>query len=101
MGKTQSRLCIMATASKTPFTEIKSITEGVLREINVEHGLDASDLPVFVDGRGADIIYEGEKIGFFGEMAPSVVVGYEITHPIMFAEIDLEPILANKRSTLF
>ena len=100
-GKTQSRLCIMATASKTPFTEIKSITEGVLREINVEHGLDASDLPVFVDGRGADIIYEGEKIGFFGEMAPSVVVGYEITHPIMFAEIDLEPIIANKRSTLF
>ena len=34
-------------------------------------------------------------------MAPSVVVGYEITHPIMFAEIDLEPIIANKRSTLF
>ena len=34
-------------------------------------------------------------------MAPSVVVGYEITHPIIFMEIDLEPIVALKKDTLF
>lgn len=99
--KTQSRLCIMATASRTPFTEIKSITEGVLNEMNVEYGLEPCNLKTFVDGRGAYIVYDGERIGFFGEMAPATVVGYEITHPIMFAEIDLEPIIAKKKNTLF
>ena len=37
----------------------------------------------------------------FGEMAPAVVVGYEITHPIVFMEIDLDPIVAGKKDTLF
>lgn len=99
--KTQSRLCIMATASKTPFTEIKSITEGVLNEMNVEFDVESCDLRTFVDGRGAYIVHDGTRIGFFGEMSPSIVVGYEITHPIMFAEIDLEPIISKKKNTLF
>jgi len=34
-------------------------------------------------------------------MAPSVVVGYSITHPIGYCEIDLEPIIAKKKDTLF
>jgi hypothetical protein len=34
-------------------------------------------------------------------MNPQVVVDYEITHPIMFAEIDLEGIIAGHKGTLF
>ena len=34
-------------------------------------------------------------------MAPAVVVGYEITHPIMFMEMDLEPIIGERKDTLF
>ncbi len=99
--KTELHLCAMATASKVPFTEIKSWTESVLREAGVEYTLGPSDLPTFVPGRGAEIISEGKRIGLFGEMAPSVVVGYSITHPIGYCEIDLEPIIAKKKDTLF
>ncbi len=99
--KTELHLCAMATASKVPFTEIKSWTESVLREAGVEYTLGPSDLPTFVPGRGAEVISDGRRIGLFGEMAPSVVVGYSITHPIGYCEIDLEPIISKKKDTLF
>ena len=98
---TQPRLCAMVTASKTSFTEIKSLTESVLREMGLRYTLEPCNLPTFVPGRGARIMMDGKEIGMFGEMAPSVVVGYEITHPIIFMEIDLEPIVALKKDTLF
>ena len=99
--KVQAHLCAMVTASKTSFTEIKSITEAVLRELGCTYELRPLSLPTFIDGRGAEVVFDGKAIGMFGEMAPAVVVGYEITHPIIFLEIDLEPIVAQKKDTLF
>ena len=98
---TRPRLCAMETSSKTSFTSIKSITESVLREMGVQYSLEPCDLTTFIPGRGARIMMDGKEIGFFGEMAPSVVVGYEMTHPIMFVELDLAPIVEKKRGTLF
>lgn len=99
--KVQAHLCAMSTASKTSFTEIKSITESVLRELGCDYELRPCGLETFIDGRGAEIICDGVMIGMFGEMHPSVVVGYEITHPIIFVEIDLEPIVMSRKDTLF
>ena len=98
---TQPRLCAMATASKTSFTEIKSLTESVLREMGLAYTIGPCDLATFVPGRGARIMLDGKEIGIFGEMAPAVVVAYEITHPVIFMELELEPIVAMKRDTLF
>ena len=100
-NKTVLRLCAMATASKVPFTDVKSWTESFLREAGVQSTLEQCDYPTFVPGRGASVVSDGKSIGMFGEMAPSVVVGYGITHPIGFFEIDLEPIIAGKKDTLF
>lgn len=100
-NRTIPHLCVMATASKTPFAEIKAVAEGILREIRCEHGITPCDYRTFIDGRGANIVKDGKVIGFFGEMAPDVVIGYEITHPIMFMELDLEPILGEGKGTLF
>lgn len=100
-ARTALHLCAMATASKVPFTEVKSWTEAFLRETGIEYGLEPCDYPTFVPGRGALVVSGGETIGMFGEMAPSVVVDYGITHPIGFFELDLEPMIANKKDTLF
>ena len=100
-NKTVLRLCAMATASKVSFTDVKSWTESFLREAGVQYTLEQCDYPTFVPGRGASVVSDGKSIGMFGEMAPSVVVGYGITHPIGFFEIDLEPIIAGKKDTLF
>ena len=99
--RTKLHLCAMATASKVPFTEVKSWTEAVLREAGVEYTLEPCFYRAFVPGRGAFVVSGGNRLGVFGEMDPSVVVGYGITHPVGFCEIDLEPIIANKKDTLF
>ncbi len=98
---TVPHLCAMETSSKTSFTAIKSITESILREMGLTYTLEPCDLETFIPGRGARIMMDGCEIGIFGEMAPSVVVDYEMTHPIMFLEIDLAPIVEKKRGTLF
>ena len=94
-------LCAMETASKVSFTGIKSITESVLREMGCEYELKPTDIKTFIDGRGAEIYFKGKPIGMFGEMAIDVVTGYEITHPIAFLEIDLGPIIADHKDTMF
>jgi len=91
----------MHTASKVSFTEIKSVTESILREMGCEYELRPTDIKTFIDGRGAEIYFNGQPIGMFGEMAIDVVTGYEITHPIAFVEIDLEPIVAAHKDTMF
>ena len=98
---TKMHLCAMYTASKVSFTEIKSITESALREMGCEYELKATDIKTFIDGRGAEVYYKGKPIGMFGEMAIEVVTGYEITHPIAFLEIDLEPIIEDRKETMF
>lgn len=98
---TEAHLCAMETASKVSFTGIKSITESVLREMGCEYELKPTDIKTFIDGRGAEIYFKGKSIGMFGEMAIDVVTGYEITHPIAFLEIDLGPIIAEHKDTMF
>ena len=95
------RVCAMHTASKVSFTEIKSVAESLMREMGCEAELRSTEIKTFIDGRGAEIIYKGESIGMFGEMALDVVTGYEITHPIAFVEIALEPIIRDKKDTMF
>jgi peroxiredoxin len=99
--KVVPHLCAMETASATSFTSIKSLTESVLRELQCEYALEQCDLPTFVPGRGAYVLAEGKRIGFFGEVDPAVVVGFEITHPIIFMELDLSALLAERKDTLF
>ena len=97
----QVHLCAMKTASKVSFTEIKSITESVLREMGCEYELRPTEIGTFIDGRGAEIYFKGQPIGMFGEMAIDVVTGYEITHPIIFMELNLEPIITEHKDTMF
>ena len=98
---TRPHICAMYTASKVSFTEIKSITESVLREMGCEYELKATDIGTFIDGRGAEVLYKGKPIGMFGEMAIEVVTGYEITHPIAFMELDLSPVIDDHKGTMF
>ncbi len=99
--KTIPHLCALATASKESFTEMKSTTESVLRELSIEYTLSACDYPVFVAGRGAFVDVDGEHIGMFGEVSPQVVTDFEITHPIIMFEMNLTPLISRNACKLF
>ena len=94
-------LCALQAASRTSFTEIKSVTESVLREMNVEYTISSCDYTTFLPGRGAFIEVDGKRIGVFGEMSPKCITDYELTHPVMMMEMDISGIIAKQSGRLF
>jgi len=99
--RTTPHLCGMVAASKTSFTEIKSIAESVAREMGIEYKISSCQYRTFIDGRGAFISSGGKIIGFFGELSPKVITDYEMTHPVMMFEIDVSGIISEKAGSLF
>jgi phenylalanyl-tRNA synthetase beta chain len=99
--RTVPHLCGMVAASKTSFTEIKSITEAVVREMGIEYGISPCGYRTFIAGRGAFVSVNGKETVFFGEMSPKVITDYEMTHPVMMFEIDLTDIVKEKAGSLF
>jgi len=99
--KKERHLCGVVMHSKTSFTEVKSYTESVLRELKAEYTLRPSDYKTFIGGRGAEIIVEGNVVGYFGEISPEVIIDFEITHPVIMFEIDLQPFINEMAGKLF
>lgn len=100
-AKNVLHLCALQAASRTSFTEIKSVTESVLREMGVTYTVEPCGYPTFLPGRGAFVVVGGEKIGIFGEMSPKCITDYGLTHPVMAMEIDLTRMLAGRSGSLF
>jgi len=77
--------------SRANFTEMKSVAEALLREMGMTWELKPCDLPLYISGRGAAIIIEGEERGHFGEVSPAVITAFELNHPMTALELDLGP----------
>jgi phenylalanyl-tRNA synthetase beta chain len=100
-AKTVLHLCALQAASKSSFTEAKSLTEAILREIGGDFSLEPCSYPTFIAGRGAFIVYKEKRIGTFGEMSPAVIAGYEMTHPVIAVEMDISGLAAERSGRLF
>ena len=99
--KRRKHICGMVMNSRISFTEIKSFTETVLLEMGTEYSIKPCDYRTFIPGRGAEIVIDGQTVGFFGEVAPQVITDYEITHPVSMFEIDLTDYAKKHSSALF
>jgi len=88
-SKRERRLCGVATHSRTPFTEMKSLVESVLREMRVSYSVRPCQYSTFIDGRGAEIIVDGIQVGYFGEMSPQTIIDFDVNHPVMFFEMNI------------
>lgn len=78
--------------AKANFTECKSYAEAVMREIGFDYNIKNFDHPGFVKGRSACIMINNKEIGYFGELHPKSIKNYDLEHPIIGFEIDLEKI---------
>jgi len=90
------KLAAVAIHSKASFTEMKSLLEGIMRDMALEFSLEPCSLPMYLDGRSAQIFVRKEPIGHFGELHPEVIVRAELGYPIVGFELDLEKALEGK-----
>ena len=75
--------------AKANFTECKSLTEAVMRELNIKYALDDYSHPAFIKGRCAMIKHDGKEIGFFGELHPQTISNFNLEYPIIAFQIKL------------
>jgi phenylalanyl-tRNA synthetase beta chain len=61
--------------------------------ISREYGVEESSDPRFIPGRAAAILYQGKKVGVFGEIHPELLENWGVTVPCIAAEIDLDALL--------
>jgi len=98
-GKTETRserqlhvagVCSHPTAN---FTEIKSIVEALLADLNVRRWVvKEARNPSFLEGRVVAIHVKGKKVGILGEVHPEVITNFELENPVGAFEIDLEEV---------
>ncbi|MCW7076112.1 MAG: phenylalanine--tRNA ligase subunit beta [Candidatus Syntrophoarchaeum sp.] len=76
--------------SLAEFAEVRSLIDTVISEIwsDCEIQIVPSGNAAFIEGRRADLSLNGEILGFFGEIHPDVILGFELGHPIVGFEIN-------------
>jgi phenylalanyl-tRNA synthetase beta chain len=76
------------------FTEIKQTLIYLFKSLGIQATLEESEeFPLhFIDGRTANIIFEGKKIGTLGEIHPKILRNWKIKMPVALFEIDLKDI---------
>ncbi len=72
------------------FTEVRELVDSVMRERMVEYEVVESQDTAFLEGRRADILVAGEKIGVMGEFYPEVVTNFGLGQPVVGFEIDIK-----------
>jgi len=95
-AKRRKHLAVLGIHAKAGFTEMKSLAEGVLRELGVQCSLQSGGLGMFVPGRCAAIKVNGRQVGHFGELHPQVITGYELGYPIIAFELDLQDLMSGR-----
>ena len=76
---------------KANFNDIKAVVEGIMFCSGMEYSIKGFMHESFIEGRCAEIIVDGNSIGFFGEIHPRVLKNFGIEEPGIGVEIELEP----------
>jgi phenylalanyl-tRNA synthetase beta chain len=82
----------VSTHPEADFSEAYATADAVLHEFSLDYTAEESADPAFIEGRRADIIVAGRKIGVFGEIHPAVLNGFELEHSTAAFEIDLRAV---------
>jgi len=84
------KLALAVAGPGTGFSEIKSVVEALLRELDVrEWEVKELDHPSFINGRCAEVLVNGLKIGFFGEIHPEVLEEFDLEVPVAAGEFEI------------
>ena len=88
--KNQNNLAFVKIDAKASFTECKSFIDAIMRDSGIKYEIKDEVHPGFVKGRCASIIDKNRKIGVFGELHPKTIKNFELEHPIISFEINID-----------
>jgi phenylalanyl-tRNA synthetase beta chain len=83
-------LAAMSIHALANFEEIREIVDSMMMERNIPYSVKPSEDPAFIEGRRADILVNGIKVGVMGEIHPQVILNFGLGQPVVGFEINLE-----------
>jgi phenylalanyl-tRNA synthetase beta chain len=76
------------------FTEIKSILESLLRNLNCKDWtIEVKTDESFIQGRSVKILIKNVELGIVGEIHPEVLNNFELENPTCAFELDLQDLV--------
>lgn len=91
-ARNDEHLCVSIAGTGYGFTDIKGVLDLLLDLHGIKIELEESSLPYFIEGRQAELVIKGEKVGAVGELHPKVLKNYGFSVPISSFEINLRRI---------
>jgi len=88
-------LCAVTAGAEKDYSNMHTTLDTFMRLTGLKFSFQPTQRPYLLPGRGAEIIYEGKKIGFLGELHPEILEEWEIWLPVAVMEIKLSEILTN------
>jgi phenylalanyl-tRNA synthetase beta chain len=83
------------------YTEIKSTLQALLRScFGKEATTKASTNHMFMEGRCAEVIFDGKSVGALGEIIPRALEKFRLRMPVAAFEINLLAMIKDKYSTM-
>ncbi|MEG1509237.1 MAG: phenylalanine--tRNA ligase subunit beta [Clostridia bacterium] len=79
------------------FYTAKGVIENILYKFGINARFEAGNTSFLHNGRNADIVVNGFKIGYVGEVHPNITTKFDVKERIYIAELDIEKLseLAN------
>ncbi len=89
-AETVRHIAALSMHSKASFTEMKSLVQTILRDLNMAFKIGPCADPAYIPGRAAEVLIDGKPVGSFGEYHPQVLENFELGCPVAGFEIILE-----------
>ena len=93
-SRNQRRLCAISVSLTDNLETVHGLLQTVFTKVGVpdkDISLVHSNDPMFLKGRGADVFYKKQNIGYIGVLSPVVIRNFKLKVPVCAVEINVEP----------
>ncbi len=83
------KLACAKASAEVGYQDMASVLDAFLGSLGCQYELKAGSHPSFIEGRVADIVLDGAKLGVLGEISPEILEAWSIEIPVSAFEIDV------------
>ena len=88
MPQERKTLCVGVYGPEEDFYTAKGLFESLAAQAGIRFEYAASEKPFLHPGKCADILLDGEKVGFIGELAPDIAADLSVETSLYLGELD-------------
>lgn len=88
MPEERKTLCFGVYGAGEDFFSAKGVFEAIASEFGIRFAYEAAEKPFLHPGKCADVLLEGEKIGYLGELAPDLAEELSLETNVYIGELD-------------